>query len=65
MCVCVCVYLGFIAFPSNEYQTFQKIIKLEYEFPEGFPECPKDLVQSLLVSFNIFWKSGVFELLRI
>jgi len=34
---------------SNEYQTFQKIIKLEYEFPEGFPECPKDLVQNLLV----------------
>ncbi|XP_065065743.1 3-phosphoinositide-dependent protein kinase 1-like [Rhopilema esculentum] len=34
---------------SNEYQTFQRIIKLEYEFPEGFPECPKELVQKLLV----------------
>lgn len=34
---------------SNEYQTFQKIIKLDYEFPEGFPECPKELVQNLLV----------------
>eukprot|EP00795_Rhopilema_esculentum_P009272 gene9272-16965_t len=38
-----------IAYKSNEYQTFQRIIKLEYEFPEGFPECPKELVQKLLV----------------
>ena len=39
-------YLSF----SNEYQIFQKIIKLEYEFPEGFPDSPKDLVEKLLVS---------------
>lgn len=40
-------------FNSNEYQIFKKIIALEYEFPSGFPEVPKDLVQSLLVS-NVF-----------
>ncbi|XP_033630111.1 3-phosphoinositide-dependent protein kinase 1-like isoform X1 [Asterias rubens] len=34
---------------SNEYMIFQKIIKLEYEFPEGFPERAKDLVSRLLV----------------
>ncbi|XP_022091450.1 3-phosphoinositide-dependent protein kinase 1-like isoform X2 [Acanthaster planci] len=34
---------------SNEYMIFQKIIKLEYEFPEGFPEKAKDLVSRLLV----------------
>lgn len=34
----------------NEYQTFQKIIKLDYTIPEGFPEKAKDLVQKLLVS---------------
>ncbi|CAB4001600.1 3-phosphoinositide-dependent kinase 1 [Paramuricea clavata] len=34
---------------SNEYQVFQRIIKLEYEFPNGFPECPKALVERLLV----------------
>ena len=31
---------------------FQKIIKLEYEFPEGFPERAKDLVSRLLVSLT-------------
>lgn len=34
---------------SNEYQIFKKIIALDYEFPSGFPEVPKDLVQKLLV----------------
>lgn len=34
---------------SNEYQIFKKIIALDYEFPNGFPEVPKDLVQKLLV----------------
>ena len=33
----------------NEYFTFQKIIKLEYEFPEGFPATPRDLISKLLV----------------
>ncbi|KAJ7382291.1 3-phosphoinositide dependent protein kinase-1 [Desmophyllum pertusum] len=34
---------------GNEYQIFKKIISLEYEFPSGFHEVPKGLVQSLLV----------------
>jgi len=34
----------------NEYLIFQKIIKLEYEFPEKFFPKAKDLVEQLLVS---------------
>ncbi|KAI8826809.1 3-phosphoinositide-dependent protein kinase 1-like protein [Fimicolochytrium jonesii] len=34
---------------ANEYQTFQKIIKLDYTFPDGFPESARDLVSSILV----------------
>lgn len=34
---------------SNEYQTFQKIVGLDYEFPRGFPEVARDLVERLLV----------------
>jgi 3-phosphoinositide dependent protein kinase-1 len=34
---------------GNEYQTFQKIVALDYEFPRGFPELAKDLVERLLV----------------
>lgn len=34
---------------NNEYLIFQKIIKLEYSFPEGFPAKAKDLVEKLLV----------------
>jgi len=34
---------------TNEYLTFQKIVALEYTFPEGFPYLAKDLVQKLLV----------------
>lgn len=34
---------------GNEYQTFQKIVALEYEFPRGFPEVAQDLVERLLV----------------
>lgn len=33
----------------SEYIIFQKILKLEYEFPEGFCPVAKDLVQKLLV----------------
>ncbi|KAM0752928.1 kinase-like protein [Meredithblackwellia eburnea MCA 4105] len=33
----------------TEYLMFQKIIKLEYEFPPEFPDDAKDLVQKLLV----------------
>lgn len=34
---------------GNEYQTFQKIVALEYEFPRGFPAVARDLVERLLV----------------
>ena len=34
---------------ANEYLTFQKIIHLDYTFPEGFPEVARDLVERLLV----------------
>ncbi|KAI9811752.1 MAG: 3-phosphoinositide dependent protein kinase-1 [Pycnora praestabilis] len=34
---------------GNEYQTFQKIVALDYEFPNGFPEVARDLVDRLLV----------------
>lgn len=34
---------------GNEYQTFQKIVSLDYVFPDGFPEVAKDLVERLLV----------------
>uniref|UniRef100_A0A8D8V3Y5 3-phosphoinositide-dependent protein kinase 1 n=1 Tax=Cacopsylla melanoneura TaxID=428564 RepID=A0A8D8V3Y5_9HEMI len=33
----------------SEYIIFQKILKLEYEFPQGFSSQARDLVQSLLV----------------
>ena len=34
---------------GNEYQTFQKIVNLEYSFPDGFPLVARDLVEKLLV----------------
>lgn len=34
---------------GNEYQTFQKIVNLEYDFPSGFPPAARDLVERLLV----------------
>ncbi len=34
---------------GNEYLTFQKIVALDYKFPQGFPEVAKDLVERLLV----------------
>lgn len=37
---------------SHEYQIFQKIAKLEYEFPEGFDTHAQDLVTRLLVSLE-------------
>jgi 3-phosphoinositide dependent protein kinase-1 len=34
---------------GSEYQTFQKIVGLDYEFPTGFPRAARDLVERLLV----------------
>ena len=34
---------------GNEYQTFQKIVGLDYDFPKGFPPVARDLVERLLV----------------
>lgn len=34
---------------ANEYQTFQKIVALDYTFPDGFPPVAQDLVERLLV----------------
>lgn len=42
-----------LSLTRNEYLIFQKIIKLEYDFPEKFFPKAKDLVEKLLVS--LFW----------
>jgi 3-phosphoinositide dependent protein kinase-1 len=34
---------------GNEYLTFQKILHLDYQFPDGFPSVARDLVERLLV----------------
>jgi len=34
---------------NNEYQTFQKIIKMEYDLPDEIPDVAKDLIKKLLV----------------
>jgi len=34
---------------SNEYQTFQKILKMEYTLPDEIPDVAKDLIKRLLV----------------
>jgi serine/threonine protein kinase len=34
---------------SNEYQTFQKIVKLQYSYPPGFPSQVRDVVKRVLV----------------
>lgn len=34
---------------SNEYQTFQKIVKLQYSYPPGFPGQVRDVVKRVLV----------------
>ena len=37
----------------NEYLCFQKITKLEYDIPEGFPDNATDLVTRLLVRCHV------------
>ncbi|KAK3511559.1 hypothetical protein QTP70_010712 [Hemibagrus guttatus] len=49
--VCALEYLHSVGIiHRNEYLIFQKIIKLEYEFPEKFFRKAKDLVEKLLCS---------------
>lgn len=47
------IYQLFVGRPpfkaSNEYQTFQKIINLKYQFPPNFPPNAKDLCERILV----------------
>lgn len=44
----------FFLIHRNEYLIFQKIIKLEYDFPEKFFPKARDLVEKLLVSILNF-----------
>ncbi|KAG8229403.1 hypothetical protein J437_LFUL000924 [Ladona fulva] len=57
----------------SEYQIFQKIMKLEYEFPDGFSPSAKDLVERLLVTDpkgrlgaldNLSGESGCYSSIR-
>ncbi|TFK44560.1 kinase-like domain-containing protein [Crucibulum laeve] len=49
-CIIYQMISGRFAFQGlSEFLTFEKIKKLEYSFPDGFDESPKDLVQRLLV----------------
>lgn len=49
-CIIYQLHSGLPPFWGNhEYQIFQKILKLDYEFPDGFNPVAKDLVQKLLV----------------
>jgi len=36
----------------HEYQIFQKILKLEYDFPDGFNIDARNIVEKLLVSME-------------
>ncbi|KTW28945.1 hypothetical protein T552_01575 [Pneumocystis carinii B80] len=47
------IYQLFVGRPpfkaSNEYQTFQKIINLKYQFPSNFPPNARDLCEKILI----------------
>lgn len=34
---------------ANEYQTFQKVVKLQYSYPPGFPPTVRDLLKYILI----------------
>ena len=55
-----CVFYLFLLF-RHEYQIFQKITKLEYEFPDGFSPVARDLVENLLVCLDIVSSGVVFS----
>ncbi|XP_060079631.1 3-phosphoinositide-dependent protein kinase 1-like [Ylistrum balloti] len=49
-CIIYQLLSGLVPFRGgHEYQIFQKIMKLEYEFPDGFNPIARDLVEKLLV----------------
>ena len=49
-CILFQMLSGRFAFQGpSDYMTWQKIKQLDYEFPAGFDEDAKDLVQKLLV----------------
>ncbi|OWF50313.1 3-phosphoinositide-dependent protein kinase 1-like [Mizuhopecten yessoensis] len=49
-CIIYQLLSGLVPFRGgHEYQIFQKIMKLEYEFPDGFSSVARDLVEKLLV----------------
>ncbi|XP_066139669.1 3-phosphoinositide-dependent protein kinase 1 isoform X2 [Euwallacea fornicatus] len=49
-CIIFQMASGFMPFTGgSEYLVFQKVIKLEYNFPDGFDERVKDFVEKLLV----------------
>lgn len=37
-------------FISHEYDIFQKVIRLQYQFPDDFPEVVQDLIKKLVVT---------------
>jgi hypothetical protein len=43
------IYFSRFLLNRSEYIIFQKILKLEYEFPNGFSPLARDLVEKLLV----------------
>lgn len=45
---------------SNEYQIFNKIIKLDYDVPPDLDDTSKDLIRNLLVS-NLFQKACLYS----
>ena len=50
-----------VGFPHrNEYLCFQKITKLEYSIPDGFPDNAKDVVTKLLVHiYNNYYEHSL------
>jgi hypothetical protein len=46
----------------SEYIIFQKILKLEYEFPDGFAPVARSIVEKLLVSVLPLFMKLSFDL---
>lgn len=46
----------------SEYIIFQKILKLEYEFPDGFAPLARSIVEKLLVSKHILISESNLDL---